>query len=577
MLFFAKNNKLPDNTPPSEVKAPAPPRRARTARQRETASGNLGALFDATTAPQRAADRVRELSAGIPAPAAGLGPLGNGGASFPHSAQAASAAEEIAPENKKDRSTIPARWDLLDRVKKLCRPADPLERGPSVCGCGTPADYPGAPGQVNIHLRPAPGGTTRAGVSGVYRCGSPWLCPVCAPKKAVERKERVARVVEVAQDKGMLVVAVALTAHHTAQQAFAEVKGLIEGASRTARAGRKWKEIQLDHGIIGVVAGKETTISRKNGWHYHQHLLLIIDPTSEVVDAAIAAEDENAALRAAAEAAGRAVADRYAAEIRKAGGWLSKEHGTKIRVCDNPEQAGDYAAKGSAAWEAAGGPTKAETRNAEGMSLTPWDLAELAYAGNPWAKRMWAEYVEVMPGTQSCRVSWQLAEKLGIEAADDAEGGEQVVEERDHIVGHVEAPVWSRWLRHGLVSTFLQRVEFHGEVGFEQAVSDTEADSSRIDAWYARRAVETRLAQDDADAALMAEARILWAYRIARELAESGSGGRHQIAEAIKRLPDHAVAPSPEDVVAALAKIGRAFSPANDDPPRLPDRNERAA
>lgn len=535
---------------------------------------DLQKLFDAA-APQLAADHVRALAAGAPAPAAGRGLLGNGGASFPHSDQSASAAEEIAPENK-DTSRTPARWRLLDRVKKLCRPADPLERGPAVCGCGTPADYPGAPGRVNIHLRPAPRGTTRAGVSGVYRCGSPWLCPVCAPKKAVERKERVRRAVEAAQEQGMLVVAVALTAHHTAKQTLAEVKGLIEDASRSARAGREWTKIQREHGILGVVVGKESTISRLNGWHYHQHLLLIIDPTSEVVDTAIAAEDENASLREAAEAAGRAVADRYAAEIRQAGGWLSKEHGVKIRVCDNPEQAGDYAAKGSAAWEAAGGPSKAQTRAAEGQSLTPWDLAELAFSGDEWAKRMWAEYVEVMPGTQSCRVSWQLAKKLGVEAGDDAEGGEQVVEERDHIVGHVAAPTWSRWLRYGLVSTFLQRVEFYGEVGFEIAVTETAADASRIDAWYARRGDEARRAQNDADAALMAEARILWAYRIARELADSGSGGRHQIAEAIERLPEHAISPEPEDVIAALAKIGRLFTPANDDPQALEHRDEAA-
>ncbi|MTH94950.1 hypothetical protein E1297_02840 [Roseibium sp. RKSG952] len=388
----------------------------------------------------------------------------------------------------------------------------------------------------------------------------------------MERKEKIARVVASAQDKGMLVAALALTAHHTAQQSLKEVKGLVEGASHSARGGREWKKLQRDHGIVGVIPGKETTISRKNGWHYHQHLLVIIDPTSEAVEAAIAAEDENASLREAAEVAGQAVANRYAAEIRKAGGWISKKHGTKIRVCDNPEMAGDYAAKGSAAWEAAGGPSKAQTRAAEGQSLTPWDLAELAFSGDEWAKRMWAEYVEVMPGTQSCRVSWQLAKKLGIEPENDAEVGEQVVEERDHIVGQVEAPTWSRWLRHGLVSTFLRRVEFHGEVGFEFAVADTLADASRIEAWYLRRADAARRAQDDVDVASMAEARVRWAYRIAHEIADSGSGGRHQIVEAIKRLPDHAVHPEPEDVVAALAKIGRSFNPDNDDPRPPPEQ-----
>ncbi len=466
----------------------------------------------------------------------------------------------------------------MHKIQKLCAPADILGRGPSVCGCGVPADGPAATGSVSIHKRPLADGRTQASASGLYRCQSPWLCPVCAPRKALERQEKIARAVAAAQDKGMLVVAIALTAHHTAHDSLSDVKTLIDGASHSARGGREWKDIQRDHGIQGVIVGKESTISRRHGWHYHQHLLVIVDPPEAVVDAVVQSDgDENAALWKVAHDAGQAVADRYAAAIRNAGGWLSKEHGTKIRVCDNPTIAGEYAAKGSAAWETAGGPTKAKTRNDAGQSLTPWDLAELAYAGDPWAKQKWAEYVEEMPGTVSCRVSWQLAKKLGIEPEPDTEGGgEEVTAEADYVVGYVEVPTWKKWLHRNLVSTFLQRVELYDAADFDRAVFETSADADRIDTWRARRAEEARYAretartaQEAADAELAVKSRSLWAYRIARELADSGSGGRRQIAEAISRLPDYAVPPDPEDVVAALAKISRLLDPANDDPQPL--------
>lgn len=545
-------------------------------------------IFDCAAAPQRAADWVRELAAGAPAPAAGRGLLGNGGATFPPGggpAPAAEASEENTKKKQRDFSSALGRWGLLHKIQRLCAPADVLGRGPSVCGCGVPADGPAATGSVSIHKRPLADGRTQASASGLYRCWSPWLCPVCAPRKAVERQERVARVVSAAHDKGMLVVAIALTAHHTATQSLADVKTLIDDASRSARSGRDWKEIQKIHGIAGVIVGKEVTISRKNGWHYHQHLLVIVDPPEAVVDAVVQSDgDENAAIWKVAHDAGQAVADRYAEMIRAAGGWLSKEHGTKIRVCDNPTIAGEYAAKGSAAWETAGGPTKAKTRNDAGQSLTPWDLAELAFSGDEWARKKWSEYVEEMPGTVSCRVSWQLAKKLSIEPEDDSEsGGEEVTAETDHVVGYVEVPTWRRWLHRGLISTFLQRIELYEAEDFDRAVYETESDADRIDAWRARRADEAararetaRTAQEAADAELIAKSRTLWSYRIARELVDSGCGGRRQIAEAIERLPDHAISPEPEDVVAALAKIGRTLNPANDDPQPQDEINNAA-
>ncbi|MBY5660700.1 hypothetical protein [Rhizobium leguminosarum] len=104
-----------------------------------------------------------------------------------------------------------------------------------------------------------------------------------------------------------------------------------------------------------------------------------------------------------------------------------------------------------------------------------------------------------MPGTRSCVISAALAKKLGLtaERQDDDEDSEQLYHETDDVVGRVEAPVWSRWVRHGLASTFLLRVEYGGEAGFAGAVEQTEAESMEIErCWQEEKAKRERERQE---------------------------------------------------------------------------------
>lgn len=470
-----------------------------------------------------------------------------------------------------------------------------MERGPAVCGCGRPGyDVD----QVSVHLRAGEQtGELRAGVSGVYRCGSPWLCPVCAVGKARDRAERVRTVAGATYDRGGQVALIVLTVSHAGKTPLADVKQTVQTASRKARQGVTWARLAERHGILGVVVGQEVTLSRANGWHYHQHLSVPVDgptddeirevfgeaaplpdrrrigpwrreeqqarqdivalarmPALERIGPPSGAEVLAELVHARAQAAGEAVAERYKAAIRGAGGRVSNEHGTYVRVADDEADAADYTAKGSMAWEVAGGPTKDRTKAAE--SLTPWDVAELAYAGDGWARHRWAEYVEVMPGTRSCVVSAALAARLGVSTSDDREEGEQVLHEADEIVGRVEAQTWRRWLRHGLGSTFLARVERGGEVGFAEAVTRTDEQAASIEARYdAQRATrqadrEAQQARRDRDEAL--------AEAVARVYASPGAGtrtrARHVLAAMSAERPDR---PPPDEatVVTALAAV----------------------
>ena len=431
-------------------------------------------------------------------------------------------------------SSSVSRWELLRKVQKLCKPENSEERGPAVVGCGMPGHQAAS---VNVHLRySGETGETRAGVSGIYRCGSPWLCPTCSVFKAFERAERVQMAADATFKRGGMSALVVLTAAHSKDMSLSSIKALVETASNKARKGRVWVAAQRDYGILGVICGKEVTLSLEHGWHYHQHLSVLVDgPTTGEI--AIANGDNEKLERLVAKrvkAAGDWLADAYKEKIRAAGGKVSDEHGCKVRVAHDAADASDCTAKGSMAWEVSGGhkdKTKSES------SLTPWDIATRASDGDKFMFARWKEYEAVMPGTRSCIVSAALAKKLGIKpsANDKEEGGEQLYHENDDVVGRVEAPIWSRWMRHGLASTFLLRVEYNGEAGFANAVAQTEADSMEIERrWEARKAQYER---EKADEQACSEADRLVrqaANHVGRHLDTTGT--RRHIVDVVERI-----------------------------------------
>jgi hypothetical protein len=365
----------------------------------------------------------------------------------------------------------------------------------------------------------------------------------------MERAERVGRVASATYQRGGQVALVVLTASHSADAPLADFKALVQQASGKARKGKAWVQATERHRILGVVVGQEITLSRRHGPHYHQHLSIPVDGPTEAERAAAGGDEEALAelVRARAQAAGMAVAERYKAAIRAAGGKVSDEHGVRVRVADDEDDASGYTSKGSLAWEVAGGPTKDETKDSG--SLTPWDVAELAYAGDGWARARWAEYVEVMPGTRSCVVSAALARALDLDPADDRQEGEQVLHEPEEIVGRVEAQTWRRWLRHGLGSTFLARVEYGGQAGFAAAVTRTDEQANEMEAIRAARQAdkEVRKARRDHDEAL--------AEAVDRVHAAPGAGTRARVRRVVAAMSAERPDRPPPDEAAIIAGL----------------------
>jgi hypothetical protein len=395
----------------------------------------VSAQIDAGTARPKAAQQPAEGRA-----------LDNRGATFP--AELSTTVDED-DDQKKKKITGASRWRMKSKVVGLLRPEN--EKGPAVCGCGYAGErlktetYIDEMGdarvrktstrmrEITLHRR-----ETGAAVSGVFRCDSPWLCPTCAPARALRRKERVLAVTNSTEALGGHCAFVTLTVKHDISMSLASVKKLLSEASRKARQGRKWQEIQKAGDLLGVVQGVEVLHNRRTGWHYHAHMIIPGMKSKEEIRKAV-----------------RRLIARYIREVRRLGG-VAKKVGQDVSMVWDEEKIAGYTGKGSACWEVAGGLKKA--RDTE--SRTPWDLVTLATAGDEHAKSLFAEYAATMPGTRSCVISPALAAKLCIVAdGDDDQASEQQFEEGDGVVGKVEASVWAKILNRGVAWRVLNAVE----------------------------------------------------------------------------------------------------------------------
>lgn len=339
-------------------------------------------------------------------------------------------AQAKKPQITKENQQI-SRWRLKHTVANILRSDDLDEKTPGVCKCGT------AGHDVDTVALTRKAG--KPGVSGVFYCDSPWLCPTCAPRRAAQRAEKVLQVFKATEARRGRIVFVTLTTKHAKGDRLADLKDLVLSSCRKARQSKSWELACKRYGIAGTLVGPETTYSQRYGWHFHLHVALVI-----LMD-----DDE------AAEEAGEWVLNRYMTNIQNAGGETSRK-AQDVTVVWREEDLAAYLSKGSAAWEVSNAGATKEGK----QGLTPWDLAARAGRGDARAAKLFKEYAEVMPGTRSCIISKPLAEKLDLQPSDDKDqpGVDDQPEEEAEIVGEMKSHRWHRVLRNGYAADVLKVV-----------------------------------------------------------------------------------------------------------------------
>ncbi|MBN9335997.1 MAG: hypothetical protein J0I64_21270, partial [Devosia sp.] len=340
---------------------------------------------------------------------------------------------------RKEESPKPA-YDyrfLLRPIQQMLTPEE--GRGPAVCACGH------ARGKtVNVHLIDRENGTQRASAVGIYRCGNGEACPVCARHVAALRAKRYRLVHEAVNAMGGTMLTFVFTIDHAPEAALAPLLAALKSASTGARSDRFWNEkIAPLIKAVGAMTDAHVRRSGRGGWHPHLHVTLPC-LTSDME-----------ALRSGAAM----LIERFVERLAKLGYRASLDL-QSMTVLDARPNA--YPAHHHRRAEVDG---DLADEIDDDTSLSPFDIAELAAAGNVEMKALFVEFVEAMRGSKSGVITAAMAKKLGIEAGTDPGPG---FDETTRL-GSIPSTVWMKLLDLNLTGTFLTHVETFGREGWRRS------------------------------------------------------------------------------------------------------------
>lgn len=216
-----------------------------------------------------------------------------------------------------------------------------------------------------------------AWLSGVYQCGSVWICPVCARRVAEGRREEIQTAINNAIKRGWGVALVTLTFPHGAGDVLTDILDKFTKAQSDFKSGRAAAAVRSGIGYIGEIRTLEVTHGQ-HGFHPHTHSLWISEKQLT--------KEEGEAL-----------------ESELFGLWLSaclkrglpapvREHGVDVRVARH--DIAEYVSKWGFAAELAGGVSK---RGKNG-SRNPWQLLADAAEGDKDAARLWRIFAQAFFG-----------------------------------------------------------------------------------------------------------------------------------------------------------------------------------
>ena len=291
-----------------------------------------------------------------------------------------------------------------------------------------------------------------AHVSGVYRCGSPWSCCICAP---VIRRARAAEVDEALTghlSAGGGAEFVSITVPHFLAAALAPRLMVIRQAMRHLLTGAPWRRRRDRLGYIGAIRAVDITYGNgiygttSSGWHPHLHAVLVFErPLTD---------DERADLAAWLKG-------RWAGVIQRKGfGRVHAIHGVDVRPVTQGG-IGDYLTKVEGGWSAGAELARGDVKKAGG-GVTPFQLlAELAATGDVGLVGLWREYEGATFGAHflewsaglRARLLGAQPEKSDVDLA-AAEGADLAL-----VRAVFEAPWWAKQVRAGTVGLVLDDVE----------------------------------------------------------------------------------------------------------------------
>ena len=319
------------------------------------------------------------------------------------------------------------------------------------------------PGQPVIVTTDTAGGQT---VGGVATCGQVGFCPWCAPMVRQNRGDDIAALVEAAEAKGLSLWFATFTMPHDAGQSLSEVRAAFADAWREFGK-REWvKRSRSKAGVVGYVRAFEVTWSEGAGWHFHCHMLIVVDERSASIGLV---EMLVAGWRRGFDDRGWRWVPHVSLDVRLAGSRHQRRNGERGRA------AAEYLAKTGMVWGAPAELARNDLKSGNGLNVG--QILDLASCGDPEGVGLWAEYetacrgtrwIEWSDGLRSEAAQWQDELRAAGVALDGVRLDDIEMSDEEAAKGVLRAGVlhrvavraecWNLAVRQGKVGEFLDDV-----------------------------------------------------------------------------------------------------------------------
>jgi hypothetical protein len=274
---------------------------------------------------------------------------------------------------------------------------------------------------------------------------------VCSAQLRGERSKIVVQCVQWWRDQGdgRDVELLTLTLRHELGHDLRVTDRALKRSWRSLVQGKPWKKLARRLGVCYYIRGRDDTHGRA-GWHPHFHVVLFTQPTRGIKARAKAV---TLLRRRWEKCVARHVGQEYVPTWR----------GVDLRLCKKDE----YIAK--LGLEVTSPATKIARRG----GLTPWQLGQLAAAGDESARGLWKLYVRAIKGSRQLTWSRGLRSAAGItdqrSDQDIADGIGEDVEETH--VASIPAEIWEEIAdKPGALYALKKAAERDGALGVATAI-----------------------------------------------------------------------------------------------------------
>jgi plasmid rolling circle replication initiator protein Rep len=273
---------------------------------------------------------------------------------------------------------------------------------------------------------------------GLMKCGSVWICPVCASEitevRRIELKEAVESWKSTAEHD---VYMLTLTVPHYAKDSLEVVLDGITQAFRKLTNRKGFKQFSSEIGLQGRVRTLEVTYGQ-NGWHPHFHVLLFVD---KKIDSEQLQSLKNILL------------SQWQSACVSSGLPIPNEHGLDLV---NGAQAAAYVSKWGIEEEMTKGHLKQGKKDGH---VSPFGLLDLYAEGDTMAGDKFKEFTECFKGKRQLVWSPGLREMVGLKKEKTDEEIAEQISSGSELFARVPVLTWKKIVEADRVCELLKVCE----------------------------------------------------------------------------------------------------------------------